>query len=188
MAFRPATYAPAVQAATWERIEQAIRNFEGTGRNELTVLVLGKPGNGTSSTANALLAETAFDVRPSLSSRTTPSANAELAVRTWGNFLLRVVHTRSILMQQRPNFAMLQEVVEVLAGRKVDVVLWVDRLDVFRVEELDRQVRCWAPFVRLCFCLLKSLTQVQRRAEEATTEDQCPKSANEEACDLAEIL
>ena len=91
-----------IQGATWDRIEPIIHRMKQAGKNELTVLVMGKPGSGVSSTVNALLGERTYDVRPSLGIRPSPEVKlAELSLRTHDGFLLRIVHTRWLVNSVR---------------------------------------------------------------------------------------
>jgi hypothetical protein len=90
--------ASCLQAATWRRIEPIIQRLQDDGRSEITVLVMGKPGTGVSSTVNAILGERVYDVRPSFGIRPPPDAKlAELSLRKHDDFMLRIVHTRWLI-------------------------------------------------------------------------------------------
>jgi Fe-S cluster assembly ATPase SufC len=57
---------------TWQAVQGVLANLERESRKELTVLVMGKPGSGVSSTANALLGHPEYDVRPAHMSKVRP--------------------------------------------------------------------------------------------------------------------
>lgn len=63
-----------MQEESWARIHKAVGKLLSEGQDELTVLVLGSVGSGTSSTVNALLAENAADVRAAPSGVAQPAA------------------------------------------------------------------------------------------------------------------
>lgn len=62
-----------VQEESWKRIDEAVGKLMTNEQYELTVLVLGSVGAGTSSTVNSLLAENVADVRSSPSGVAQPA-------------------------------------------------------------------------------------------------------------------
>lgn len=130
-----------VQDATWQSIAAQLDKMAIQKRTELTVLLLGTPGTGCSSTVNSLLAETRADVRPFVSPGT--SARPEVHTRrleSYG-FLLRIIDCPLLCTSGTLNLEALQDIAALPAAAAVDVVLYVARLDVFRVQPLERQAR-----------------------------------------------
>jgi predicted GTPase len=66
------------QAATWTAVQGVLAGLERSSRKELTVLVMGKAGSGVSSTANALLGNPEFDVRPAHMSKVSSNLSWKL--------------------------------------------------------------------------------------------------------------
>lgn len=62
-------------------------------------------------------------------------------MRTAGNFTLKVVDTPRLLLGDRVNTEAFRDIAAGLGSRKVDVVLYVDRLYSYRIDPLDKQVR-----------------------------------------------
>lgn len=130
--------ASVLPARTWEQLVGLVRMLSEAGKTELTVLLLGKPTAGRSSTANSLLCEAAAEVYPGLPSQATTVP--EMYLRQYGDFLLKIVDTPHLMTGNRVNPAAFQMIADALGKRKVDVVLYVDRLDVYRIEPLDKQL------------------------------------------------
>jgi hypothetical protein len=74
-----------------------------------------------------------------------PTGRVSIACRVLGDRLLRVVHVQSLLSvtgaATKVHHEVFEEIASTLESRKVDAILWIDRLDAFRVEQLDRDVR-----------------------------------------------
>eukprot|EP00892_Ulva_mutabilis_P008215 jgi/Ulvmu1/5766/UM025_0020.1 len=126
--------------ATWKSIASQVDKLAIHNRTELTVLLLGTPGTGCSSTANSMLAETRADVRPFIG----PGAAQRPEVHTrrlesYG-FLLRIIDCPLLCTSGSLNLEALQDIAALPAASAVDVVLYVARLDVFRVQPLERQL------------------------------------------------
>lgn len=60
-------------------------------------------------------------------------------------FLLRVIDCPHLITADTLDTAALDELTKLPATSRIDVVLYVDRLDVFRVQPADRQVRATRP-------------------------------------------
>ena len=107
------------------------------GRTELTILLLGKNGVGKSSTVNHIIGERKQKVNPyGVSTMDKPTAIS----RTQGDFTLTLIDTPGIVIGDRIHEATLNKIAEI--GREVpfDVVLYVDRLDIYDVSSLDQQI------------------------------------------------
>jgi septin family protein len=92
-----------LQRVTWERVEGALNKLREADKRDLTVLVVGRPGVGVSSTCNALLGQNTCRVQAFVLPHHAQSASqADLHMRQHGELLLRVVHTDRPLRQVRP--------------------------------------------------------------------------------------
>lgn len=106
------------------------------GKSELTILMLGKGGVGKSSTLNSILNEraanvTAFQVaanRPTTFSRRIPK----------DGFVLSFIDTPSLLRQDCVSDGALEAVARVVSDKEIDAVLYLDRLDTYSVDPIDR--------------------------------------------------
>lgn len=136
-------FATCVQDATWKSIAAQLDKLAIDNRTELTVLLLGTPGTGCSSTTNSMLAETRADVRPFISPGS--SQRPEVHTRRLESYglLLRVIDCPLLCTSGSLNLEALQDIAALPAAAAVDVVLYVARLDVFRVQPLERQVRIY---------------------------------------------
>jgi hypothetical protein len=102
--------------------------------SEVTVLLLGKSGAGKSSTVNSVLGERVATV-----SAFAPDVARPLAVgRSAAGFTLHVVDTPGLLDGDAVSAAALASVAAALAGKPVHAVLYVDRLDAWRVDGCDK--------------------------------------------------
>lgn len=106
------------------------------GKSELTILMLGKGGVGKSSTLNSILNEraanvTAFQVaanRPTTFSRRVPK----------DGFVLTFIDTPSLLRQDCVSDGALEAIARVVGDKEIDAVLYLDRLDTYSVDPIDR--------------------------------------------------
>lgn len=141
-------FPPATQTA----FSAAFARLADEGRNELCVLLLGKNGVGKSSTLNQLIGERKQKVnaygmsaadKPAVISRSLAlpaRADADADAGAADAFVLTIIDTPGLLVGDRIHEGALELVADACASRFVDVVLYVDRLDVYDVSSLDRQV------------------------------------------------
>lgn len=122
------------------------------GRSGVTVLLLGKGGSGKSSLVNGILGEkaaavSAFKLQPDVEASVTYAREVRLPAghrhaRLLNGFRVRLIDTAGLEDPEAGdalNYPALQRVAQDLQGRPVDAVLYVDRLDLYRVERLDRR-------------------------------------------------
>ena len=110
-----------------------LQTNESRPMSELTVLLLGRPGAGKTSTMNSIFNETAS---PVAAFRTMPT-EVEVISRVSNGFTLTVIDTPGLTGQDEVSGASLHAIKEVLKDKSVDIVLYVDRLDGYRTSSLD---------------------------------------------------
>ncbi|XP_024367577.1 translocase of chloroplast 34 [Physcomitrium patens] len=137
----------ATQAREWTGLLQfpvatqtALHNILGKLRQQkkesLTVLVVGKGGVGKSSTVNSIIGERVTVVSAFQSETLRPLQCA----RTRAGFTLNVIDTPGLIEGGCINDQALDIIKRFLLNKTIDVVLYVDRLDGYRVDNLDKQV------------------------------------------------
>lgn len=121
-------------AATQASLQSLLGALRGKDLSEVTVLLLGKSGAGKSSTVNSVLGERVASV-----SAFAPDVARPLAVgRSAAGFTLHVIDTPGLLEGDAVSPAALAAVQHTLAGKPVHAVLYVDRLDAWRVDGCDK--------------------------------------------------
>lgn len=120
-------------ANTRQLFQDVISDLRSKGKWEVTVLLLGKNGVGKSSTANSLLNEQAFAVTPFQQDIGRPVT----VVRNTSGFQLRIIDTPGLVDGDTISERALQLIQAEAARTPVDVVLYLDRLDFYRVEPVD---------------------------------------------------
>ena len=121
-------------AATQAALQTLLGSLRAKELSEVTVLLLGKSGAGKSSTVNSVLGERVATV-----SAFAPDVARPLAVgRSAAGFTLHVVDTPGLLDGDAVSPAALASVVKAVSGRPVHAVLYVDRLDAWRVDGCDK--------------------------------------------------
>ncbi|KAI7842645.1 hypothetical protein COHA_003749 [Chlorella ohadii] len=123
-------------AATQDGLLNALNALRDDGRSELTLLVLGKGGVGKSSTINSLLNERVAPVTAFQQDTAKPTVYSRRA----GGFTLHCIDTPSLLDQDNVSDAKLEAIGKAVRDRDVDAVLFLDRLDTYKVDTLDRKV------------------------------------------------
>ncbi|KAF8061109.1 TOC34 [Scenedesmus sp. PABB004] len=127
---------------------ELLRSFKASGRRQLTVLLLGKSGVGKSSTVNSMLGEkaapvSAFKLQPDTESSVSYLRQVSLGDGELDGFRVKIIDTCGLEDPEAGdtvNYAALQRIAEDMKGVPVDVVLYVDRLDLYRVEPLDKRI------------------------------------------------
>lgn len=121
--------------ATQEGLLNALNALRDDGREELTLLVLGKGGVGKSSTINSLLNERVAAAAAFQQDNAKPTVYSRRA----GGFTLHCIDTPSILEQDNVSEAKLEQIGKAVRDRPVDAVLYLERLDNYKVDRLDRE-------------------------------------------------
>ncbi|KAG8477550.1 hypothetical protein CXB51_030906 [Gossypium anomalum] len=148
-------------AATQTKLFEWLGKLKQKNINTLTILVMGKGGVGKSSTINSLIGEQVVRVTAFQSEGLRPV----MASRSWAGFTLNVIDTPGLVeagyvnhqaLQLIKRFSMKLVILVLLLlhymvyfGQKqslliiiqtIDVLLYVDRLDAYRVDDLDKQI------------------------------------------------
>ena len=123
--------------ATQGVFQSAFNKLLDEGRSELTVLLLGKNGVGKSSTVNHVIGERKQKVNPyGVSTIDKPTAIS----RFHGDFTLTLIDTPGIVVGDRIHEATLNTISDIARERLIDVVFYVDRLDIYDVSGLDKEI------------------------------------------------
>ncbi|MBA0817388.1 hypothetical protein Gohar_019506 [Gossypium harknessii] len=97
---------------------------------------MGKGGVGKSSTINSLIGEQVVRVTAFQSEGLRPV----MVSRSWAGFTLNVIDTPGLVEAGYVNHQALELIKGFLLNKTIDVLLYVDRLDVYRVDNLDKQI------------------------------------------------
>lgn len=125
-----------------------LQQLKDSGRKQLTVLLLGKSGVGKSSLVNALLGEraaavSAFKLQADTESTVKHVRQVALGDDALDGFRLTLIDTCGLEDPEAGDtvsYGALQRIAEDIKGVPIDVVLYCDRLDLYRVEPLDRRI------------------------------------------------
>ncbi|CAL5223679.1 g6230 [Coccomyxa viridis] len=123
-------------ASTQQVFRDLLSRMGDQGRKKLTILLLGKTGVGKSSTVNSILAETVAHVVVMQG----PASRAQAISRTAAGFTLTLIDTPGVLEGDAVDGAALGSTLSQVRNRPVDIVLYLSRLDEFRVDASDVQV------------------------------------------------
>ncbi|CAL0323027.1 unnamed protein product [Lupinus luteus] len=104
--------------------------------NKLTILVMGKCGVGKSSTVNSIIGERAVVINPFQAEGLRPV----MVSRSRADFTLNIIDTPGIIEGGCINNQALELIKHFLLNKTIDILLYVDRLDTYRVDELDKMV------------------------------------------------
>lgn len=119
----------------------AIPGLRSQDKDSLNILVLGKGAVGKSSTVNSIVGERVVTVTPFQGEIVRP----EVVFRQKAGFTLSIFDTPAI-DDGSVNEDLLKGMRGFLLEKPIDALLYVDRLDTYRVDDLDREVRaCSAP-------------------------------------------
>lgn len=122
--------------ATQTKLLELLGKLKQENVNTLTILVMGKGGVGKSSTVNSIIGEKAVTVSTFQSEGPRPV----MVSRSRAGFTLNIVDTPGLIEGGYVNYHAIQLIKRYLLNKTIDVLLYVDRLDVYRVDNLDKQI------------------------------------------------
>ncbi|KAL9238364.1 hypothetical protein vseg_012794 [Gypsophila vaccaria] len=122
--------------ATQDKLFEVLAKLNQENVDSLTILVLGKGGVGKSSTVNSIVGERVVTVSAFQSEAPRPV----IVSRSRSGFTLNIIDTPGLIEGGYVNDRVLHIIKSFLRNRTIDVLLYVDRLDTYRIDTLDRQI------------------------------------------------
>ncbi|KAI3904507.1 hypothetical protein MKW98_014687 [Papaver atlanticum] len=123
-------------AATQTKLFELLGKLKQEEVSTLTILVTGKGGVGKSSTVNSLVGDRVVAASAFQSEASRPV----MVSRSRAGFTLNIIDTPGLIEGGYVNDQALEIIKRFLLNKTIDVLLYVDRLDAYRVDNLDRQI------------------------------------------------